>query len=70
MKSTNRMVPSAGKIKKQHKRMQETQLLVDEIVKEMEQLPPAERQEIVDLLSSLFVQEKTGREREGSEGKI
>ena len=60
MKSMRGMVPSASKAKKEKERIQRTNEFVDAIVQEMEQLPLAERQEIVDLFVELFVREKHG----------
>jgi hypothetical protein len=56
----NRTVPSARKAKKAQERARRTEIFVDGIMEDLKQLPPAKRQEIVDLLSSLFVREKYG----------
>ena len=60
MKSMNRMVPSARKTKKAQDRVRRTDAFVDAIIEDLKQLPPTERQEIVNLFSSLFVREKHG----------
>jgi hypothetical protein len=54
------MVPSARKAKKAQARARRTEVFVDAIIEDLKQLPPAEQQEMVDLLSSLFVREKHG----------
>jgi hypothetical protein len=54
------MVPSARKTKKAQERARRTDAFVDAIIEDLKQLPPAERQEIVGLFSSLFIREKHG----------
>ena len=70
MKSMTRMVPSARKAKKAQKRARRTDAFVDGIMADLEQLPPAERQEIVDLFVELFIREKSEVEKEKVEGKM
>jgi hypothetical protein len=63
MKSMNRIVPTARKtrkLKKERDRERRTDAFVHGIMEELKQLPPAERQAIVDLLVELCVSEKKG----------
>ena len=60
MKSMNRMVPSARKTKQAQDRARRTDAFVDAIIEDLKQLPPTEREEIVDLFMELFVREKRG----------
>ena len=61
MKSMNRVVPSPRKAKKKQERIRRTDAFVDGIMDELKQLPPAERQEMVDLFVDLYVREKDGK---------
>jgi hypothetical protein len=61
MKSMRRIVQSPGKAKKQQERARRTDAFIDAIMEDLKQMPVAERQEIVDLFSSLVVREKEER---------
>jgi hypothetical protein len=60
MKSMTRMVPSARKTKKAQERERKTNIFIEGVMEELKQMPPAEREEIVGLVSSLSVRKKNG----------